>query len=253
MWTDRVRLLDDVAPADWIAGRLTGPGGTVFGTVPSGYAAYARVLHPADSESGEPVTWARVAEVTGRRVHPAARWHTLIDAAGPYGSCSELWPHGGPEVGNLPLAQLRALCEALSAHTTTPGDCFFALWEGWGHLNGGRSLLTPEGGEPVPPLLSPQEWASPRLRLPGRDYLLLRGPLPAVTDLARYDGPEVWWTQSPSLFWPADRAWCVATEIDFDSTFVGGSTAAIGAVLTAPMLEAWPIARGRSPLSCPGG
>ncbi|WP_327045800.1 hypothetical protein OG320_29665 [Microbispora sp. NBC_01189] len=137
---------------------------TVFGTVPSGYAAYARVLHPADSESGEPVTWARVAEVTGRRVHPAARWHTLIDAAGTYDSCSELWPHGGP-----------------------------------------------------------------------------------------YDGPEVWWTQSPSLFWPADRAWCVATEIDFDSTFVGGSTAAIGAVLTAPMLEAWPIEGGRSPVSCPGG
>lgn len=47
--------------------------------------------------------------------------------------------------------------------------------------------------------------------------------------------------QSPNLFWPDDRAWCVASEIDFDSTLVAGSTALIEALLTAPGLEVWPV------------
>jgi hypothetical protein len=47
--------------------------------------------------------------------------------------------------------------------------------------------------------------------------------------------------QSPSLLWPADRSWCVGTEIDFESTLVGGSSDLIGAVLTAAGLDAWPV------------
>ena len=40
------------------------------------------------------------------------------------------------------------------------------------------------------------------------------------------------------MWWPADRAWFVATEIDSFSTYVGGSQAAIDAVLASPNLEA---------------
>jgi len=79
------------------------------------------------------------------------------------------------------------------------------------------------------------------LHLPHRDYLVLRGPLSAMTQLVQCEGPDTWWTQSPSLFWPADRSWCVATEIDFDSTLVGGSDAAIAGVLNHPLLEAWAL------------
>jgi hypothetical protein len=28
---------------------------------------------------------------------------------------------------------------------------------------------------------------------------------------------------SPHFSWPADHAWCVATEVDDDSTFIGGT------------------------------
>jgi len=47
--------------------------------------------------------------------------------------------------------------------------------------------------------------------------------------------------QSPNLLWPVDRSWCVATEIDFDSTLVGGSAELIAAVLANPDLEAFPV------------
>jgi hypothetical protein len=48
--------------------------------------------------------------------------------------------------------------------------------------------------------------------------------------------------QSPNLWWPEDRAWFVATEIDFDSTFVGGDDPLIAVLVTDRRLEALPIA-----------
>ena len=46
------------------------------------------------------------------------------------------------------------------------------------------------------------------------------------------------WDQSPNLWWPADQAWCVVTDIDLMSSYVGGSRACIGEVLACPGLEA---------------
>jgi hypothetical protein len=40
------------------------------------------------------------------------------------------------------------------------------------------------------------------------------------------------------MWWPADRAWFVATEVDGFSTYVGGTPAAIAAVLASADLEA---------------
>ena len=39
MWTDRIEVLDDVAPADWLAPRLGGSFGAVARTVPRGFGA----------------------------------------------------------------------------------------------------------------------------------------------------------------------------------------------------------------------
>ena len=47
--------------------------------------------------------------------------------------------------------------------------------------------------------------------------------------------------QSPNLLWPADRAWFLATEIDFDSTLVAGDTDFIADVLACPALESWQV------------
>lgn len=42
------------------------------------------------------------------------------------------------------------------------------------------------------------------------------------------------------LLWPADHSWCVSTEIDSESTLVGGSKDLNSAMLTTPGLDAWP-------------
>ena len=48
------------------------------------------------------------------------------------------------------------------------------------------------------------------------------------------------WSNSPNIWWPEDRAWCVATDIDLCYTYIGGSRECIEAILSTPDLEALP-------------
>jgi hypothetical protein len=66
--------------------------------------------------------------------------------------------------------------------------------------------------------------------MPGRDYLLFTGSV---------DQGEGW-QDGPNLWWPDDRSWCVASEIDLPHTYVGGSTKLIEQILAHPLLEALP-------------
>jgi len=43
-----------------------------------------------------------------------------------------------------------------------------------------------------------------------------------------------------SSWWPDDHAWCVASEIDFPYTYVGGSQELIAAIIDDPAIEALP-------------
>jgi hypothetical protein len=83
------------------------------------------------------------------------------------------------------------------------------------------------------------------VHLPARDYLLYTGAVEAVTatvPLANVD-------QTPNLWWPSDRAWCVATEIDLPCTYIGGPSAMIELLLSDERIEALPAAPG-DPLNC---
>jgi len=81
----------------------------------------------------------------------------------------------------------------------------------------------------------------PRVHHPGRNYLLLEGPLTAALQLGdRHPGSFIE-PQSPNICWPQDHAWCLASEIDFDSTLVGGSTEMVNDILNDPRFEAWPV------------
>ena len=208
---------DDVAAAEWVVARLAGEG-TVGSVVPSGFAAVARVLHPASDEDGEPARWADVAAATRRTPHALMQWHavsTVVRGA----RTRPGWDGEEPDPGNLDPDDLAALVGVLAEHTTTPQDCWFCRWDGWG----ARSA------------------PGARVRLPGRDHLLFRGPLDTALELGEQVSPTLFVPQSPNLFWPADRAWCVATEVDHDSTLVAGSAALVDAVLASPDLEAWPV------------
>lgn len=101
------------------------------------------------------------------------------------------------------------------------------------------------GFRPSPPGFEPEVLDAPRLELPQRAYLLFRGPLGSVAGERGTPWPTAVesrsWPQSPNLLWAADRSWCLATEIDLDSTVIGGSAALVAALLTHPGLEALPV------------
>ncbi|WP_413803740.1 hypothetical protein [Streptomyces iranensis] len=236
--------VDDGSATGWLEERLTEFDGTVAGVVPGGFGAYARILHPA-YHGDVAVAWREVAAANGRAAYALMQWDHIVGAR-QVGEQPGVWDEA-PYEGNVPEALLRQLAWVLREHTGTPGNCWFGLWEGWGDS-----------------VVGPGDTA--RFEIPNREMLLLAGPLdtvhrsslgagPWATDdpsVAVAVGPEPcqpaapeqpldrdpFW-RSPNMWWPDDRAWCVATDIDFTYTYVGGSEACVDAVLAADGIEAY--------------
>jgi len=109
----------------------------------------------------------------------------------------------------------------------------------------GRARPTPEPGSGV---LTREAAAGPRFDLhggTGRHYVLFEAGANTFAD-ATWPGRAPWvdrvmWAQSPSILWPDDHSWVLATEIDFDSTLVAGTTALIRELVQTPGLEVFPI------------
>jgi hypothetical protein len=193
-------------------------GGDVDRLGPPGFEAYARVLHPwLEGPAGDPPERAD---------------------------------------GYLPDAELDALCELLADHTTSPSDCFFALWDGYGDIYGGDSvafltafntsaalpgrLFRPQKPPPPPPpAFSASVLAGPRISLSGRDYFVFGGPLTEAGDWGAtgYGLGIPRDLNSPNLIWPADRAWFVTTDLEGSWTGVGGTDQLIRDLLSDPRLE----------------
>lgn len=104
-------------------------------------------------------------------------------------------------------------------------------------------------------ILSREISEAPCLQLPGRGYVLFRSGVAELADpgwvlhapwrdrVAEEHGfaPSA---LSPSIVWPGDRAWVWVTEVDYDSTIVGGSAELIQALASDPHLEALEIVAG---------
>jgi hypothetical protein len=223
--------------------------GAVTLVVPSGFDAYARICHSARDIDGRLVDWAEVAKATGLTAHPLMQWHALVGSSDPDNFKGSLWDGEVPSRGNLPCQLVEGLCGVLKNHTKASVQCFFGLWIGWAWIEQGTVLTKMEHEsnhfaattELVPPAFSADEIDRARLKLPGRDYVLLAGPLSAATEIYAPAVPLCLGFQSPNIFWPPDHSWFVASEIDFDSTLVGGSADLIRAILAAPGLDAWPV------------
>lgn len=155
------------------------------------------------------------------------------------------------DVRVLPLAEddisergsYSRLIAYLRAATTTPDDCFHALWEGANGvaagaepgfsdsvLNGSKVELVDEEGHSV------------------REYRLFRGSVDDVGNWGSLDpatGRSTDHELPPAhLLWPADRAWFVASDVDADDTWITGRDHLIRAILADPVLIA---VRGQRP------
>jgi hypothetical protein len=72
----------------------------------------------------------------------------------------------------------------------------------------------------------------------GRTYFLFATTNAAVMT---WPGMAPAWPQSANMIWPKDHSWCIATEIDWDSTLVAGPQAVVDAILGDTRLEAFAV------------
>lgn len=233
----------------WIEPALDGDEGAVTNQVPKLFKAYARIFHPASDEQGNGVSWAEVARRLGRVAHPEMQWHQIVGTPDTFGIEGSNWAGNIPNVGGLAIDDLDRLCAVLAEHTADPAHCYFGLCEIDHH--------------PLVDAIEAEQGLRQRLELPlGRDHLVLAGALAAVAQIGDTDPPNLisaiplgaevsqdrpdqgilFWRDAPSLIWPADRSWFVVSEVDFDSTLVGGSRALVDALVASPGLEVYEIA-----------
>lgn len=207
----------DAAPASWVIEGLRGFAESVLSVVPAGFEAYARIFHPAGNGDPEtPVRWRDIAQANGRTAHRMMQWPSITGSFRFYQGDHQpgVWDRE-PEEGALPKPLVPVLTSVLAGHTAPPGRCWFGIWDGWGALEPGvREAAVFE--------------------IPQRRLYLLTGPIAA---LDRSLGTWLWW-QTPNVWWPHDRAWFVATEIDLETTYVGGTRACIAELTGHPGLEA---------------
>lgn len=214
---DRIVWLHDVSPADWIGPQLHPVNIDTGSVIPGGFEAYCRIFHPVEPHwpDARVRKWAEVAAENGRIAHTEMQFHMINR---PVGSPAPLTyvMDGELDWGSLPLQERSHLIDVLRTETTTPDHCWFCIWEGFGGMD--------------------FEDVTERVQLPHRNYVLYAGPI----DLALAALDSFGDAPSPNLWWPDDRAWIVATEIDYAWTYVGGSAGLIDGLLSDDRLETLP-------------
>jgi hypothetical protein len=225
----RVRGFEGMVPAAgvdharWVVDALVGGRG-VAAVVPGGFEACARILHPLPD--GE-------------------RWRDVAPSFLAAGDEPYEYPYAEPLFaveGDLGPAAVDALATVL-APSTGGGRGHFGLWDGWGWLHPGAAVVLSSARDEA-------QQRHDRAMLPvhtfagtcpvaddiggGRSMLLLDGPLESVGSIG-YDpfGDGSFTRRSPQWWWPPDRTWFVATEIDFPWTYLAGPEPLVDAAVAA--------------------
>jgi hypothetical protein len=243
------RLETNIGSAEWLDPLLRPHEGfppVVGFIVPSAYEAYAHLLHPArrffghSFEQSVPLRWSEIAATRAKTLHSEVQLQALIDNRDEFitttGRRSAPAAASGSRrtsVSNRPRRSRSSHCFGRTPRRSMrPGSCC-GTGTGTSVERSTTSRGEPSTASPslrtFPPSWSGRTWAF-------RHYLVFRGPLDALPKWFE------WRMEGPNYFWPDDRAWIVATEIDGFSTYVGAPREGIDRVLDSPLLEALPSA-----------
>ncbi len=165
--------------------------------------------------------------------------------------------HTGADGGlnEVRSTSLTTLLDTLVDFSSTPENCFHALWEGYGWLHPGAfAVYIPRNPSIIFRIIQRQpfrylsirntmrkhrhrnlsDYALPantlpkgimefeRFQLPNRNYLLMQGAIKEALHIG-FEIHDHFNFQSPNLIWPEDKSWIFVNEIDFNATLIGGS------------------------------
>ena len=247
-----VALKTDLSDASWVVERLRPWGNTypqpVACFLPDIFEAYARLLHPGREywrrDDGSVAltmrSWSDLGARGGVDITAATRWEE-VSAFGPQAGTSDDLDE--PLEGTMPALLVELVARFVGGWTRTPGNVWFGMWEGNGTWWKGAHSVLSFGDDPnstaeahrIDDERDRVLRAAPTFGTPERKYFLMSGPLsaaPALNQAAGY--------RSPNLWWPDDRAWFISTEVDAQSTYVGGTASMIDALVASSDIEALP-------------
>ncbi len=224
----------DAGEVEWMTERLANFWDRrLVAIAPAGFPVYGRLLHPAQAKDGTWVRWADVAAHNGVAMLATSDFSHIAMPQSVLRE-EEAWAGDPPEIGTLNSDQAEHLVDVLRSYTTTPNAVSFALWDGlgWDHATlyrpGHPSALAPD---PIPPSVR----NGPRMRIPGRDYIVYRGSIEEAL---------MWMPsqhQTPHYWWPKDHAWAVAGDVDLPWSIVAGGSDLIGRLVHDTVVEVVPI------------
>ncbi|WP_217135304.1 hypothetical protein [Leucobacter chinensis] len=205
---DRLEWLADLTDTRWLEQAVDERFPGLESTVPEGYAALVRIMHPftryaTENAAQESVSWASFAQAFGLAMRPDTQSSRLLHESGVVERDMESADptYGEPSIGSLDEPLFRSVMQVLARFTATPEAGIAAVWEGYGGLVSGGSaemlVAYQEPGEAVEEvdeaafallsnaayealmapesddygLLGEEIARGPRLRLPGRDYI----------------------------------------------------------------------------------
>lgn len=233
-----------------------------FGTVMHPLAQWHRIVRTPQGED-----WRRRVAPDGREFHAPIEGdlpprllahvaeHLVAHTTTPHDGVAGVWEGWGGLLGGYGSTArvfLTAVDDAASAHAAMLAESIHDPFN-----NPYQKAVWQDG------ILSREISEGARLELPQRNHVLFAAPPRAFADpdwvafvpwrdpsrASGADGEEhgiAPMAQHPSLIWPADRAWVLVSEIDFDSTIVAGSEALIATLCADPRIEAFPIPEGAS-------
>jgi hypothetical protein len=171
-------------------------------------------------------------------MHPAAEWGSLT-GSWQLNRQEALWDNE-PCTGEVPPRVASPLADVLARFTTTAAQCWFAptamrdrCWMLFmsDTASAQEKLAAREAHEARVAERERVLASAPRFKLPHREFLLFYGPMRAVHEL--YGQID----EGPNLWWPEDHRWCVGTDLDLMTSYVGGSRECIEALLGDERLE----------------
>lgn len=185
------------------------------------FAPQERTWYPVNEQPMPPSSIPTGPPHFGDHVRPAtdaaaAEWVRLA-LADPSGRVGDLVPSGyesylfvddvSGDVEDWSAAERHhaaAIGDVAARFTNAPEHGYFAVWDGHGYDEAGLAGI-------------------PRLELPSRSYYLLVGEVRAVTEIAEPGWLGRWRWRQPDLWWPEDRAWFIATDVDLACNYVAGT------------------------------
>jgi hypothetical protein len=193
----------------------------------------------ADWITGRGLPWDRLVTLGPDGFDAYGRLRLLPDPAHPGQSENDV------DAEDWRSGQMPMLLDVLAGATTTPDDCFFCVWEGFGQTPMVYATPSPQPQADARPGLAPQQPADdwPMVVVPHRAYWLFRGPL---TDVGRWAAADGWPAEprvtdaEPAFVWPADRAWCLTHDVDPHWAGIGGSRDLIHRLVTDLRLDVVP-------------